>query len=391
MDRTPTGVRQALAHAGVDALYGSRWPGLPVVPVTSAALGALLAAAHERVTGRAAGVVDGETIAVHGHALDLDAANADPAPEHRDEVDPAAIARIAAAVRPVLLAGPGVVAQGMVEGLHALATAGSLGVLNTWGAKGVFDWRSHHHLATIGLQQRDFELGGLAAADLIIATGTDEAEASAARWQLAPHIELAPDQLGAAAELLERPHSIPQAPPLRTGLAAVTQAGWTAMGTPLAPTRATLGYATVIGSVGGMVAGDPGWAGYWIARTFATTEPGAAIVPAAPMQGFAAACTLVARLLRPLRPVLTAVDALDTATQAVLEAARSLGVGIGVEVWCDDGELLDAEAHTARLRELAVVDRPTTATLATDSAQRQAMIDVAGPVIAWGGSRQLAP
>ena len=49
-------------------------------------------------------------------------------------------------------------------------------MLNTWGAKGVFDWRSPHHLATAGLQAWDFELGGLADADLIIATGLDERE-----------------------------------------------------------------------------------------------------------------------------------------------------------------------------------------------------------------------
>ena len=53
----------------------------------------------------------------------------------------------------------------------------SLGVLNTWGAKGVFDWRSRHHLATAGLQEHDFALAGLGDADLIVATGVDPDEA----------------------------------------------------------------------------------------------------------------------------------------------------------------------------------------------------------------------
>src|SRR5262249_44609558 len=82
--------------------------------------------------------------------------------------------------------GPGVVADGAVPGLHALAAAAHVGVLNTWGAKGVFDWRSRHHLATAGLQARDFPLGGMAGADLIVATGLDGREVAEAAWRLAP-------------------------------------------------------------------------------------------------------------------------------------------------------------------------------------------------------------
>ena len=77
-----------------------------------------------------------------------------------------------------------------VEGLRALARR-QLGVLNTWGAKGVFDWRSPHHLAAAGLQAWDFERGGLADADLIIATGLDEREVLG-RVELAPAVEVPP-------------------------------------------------------------------------------------------------------------------------------------------------------------------------------------------------------
>ena len=75
----------------------------------------------------------------------------------------------------LLLAGPGIVRHRAVPGLHDLAVSAGIGVLNTWGAKGVFDWRSRHHLATIGLQADDFVLSGLHRADLIIATGLDPA------------------------------------------------------------------------------------------------------------------------------------------------------------------------------------------------------------------------
>ena len=46
-------------------------------------------------------------------------------------------------------------------------------------------------LATVGLQALDFSRGGLADADLIVATGVDEREALA-DWRLAPVVEVAP-------------------------------------------------------------------------------------------------------------------------------------------------------------------------------------------------------
>src|SRR5690606_1470975 len=112
-------------------------------------------------------------------------------------VDPGddAVATLAAAAAPVVLAGPGVVDDEAVPGLHAVAAAASVGVLNTWGAKGVFDWRSRHHLATGGLQEHDFTLAGLGDADLIVATGVDPAEAGRDRWRLAPVVEVPPGAL----------------------------------------------------------------------------------------------------------------------------------------------------------------------------------------------------
>ena len=100
----------------------------------------------------------------------------------------------------VLLAGPGIVRHEAVAGLHDLAVSAGIGVLNTWGAKGVFDWRSRHHLATIGLQADDFVLSGLQEADLIIATGLDPHESPDARWRLAPACTVPPAGLAPLAE-----------------------------------------------------------------------------------------------------------------------------------------------------------------------------------------------
>jgi hypothetical protein len=120
-----------------------------------------------------------------------------------------------------------------------------------------------------------------------------------------------------------------------------------------------------------------------VARTFATTDLGGVVVPAEPdCAGFAAACCIVARLADRGRPVLAAVD---DPPVAVLEAAASLGVAVPVEVWSPAGEVVDAEAHARRLRAAVAADETTVVTLATDEAQLGRMVEVAGPVVAWGG------
>ena len=284
------------------------------------------------------------------------------------------------AERPVVLAGPEVVLHRAVDGLRSLAVAGNLGVLNTWGAKGVFDWRSPHHLATAGLQARDFELGGLGDADVIIATGLDEREVLG-DWRLAPVVEVAPASLHDLAARISVRHREITVPPLRGGLARVTQAGWTATDGPLPPTKVTQHYSQVVGD-GGLVAADPGTAGYWIARTFPTQRLGGALVTAdRGGRGFAVACTVVARLADPARPVLAVVDELDGPTLHALEAAARLGIAVPVEVWGADGPALDADAHGARLRALVRDGRQ--AAIATDPAQLGEMLAVAGPIVAW--------
>ena len=133
----------------------------------------------------------------------------------------------------------------------------------------------------------------------------------------------------------------------------MTQEGWAATAGPLQPTRVTRHYG-VASTGGGLVAADPGVAGYWVARTFATTELGGVQVPSdAGAAGFAVACGIVARLRDPDRPVLAVVDGpVAPIVEQVLEVGRRLGVDVPVEVWQPDGEALDPDAHLARLRDL---------------------------------------
>ena len=361
---------------GVDAIFGEPFAGVPVYHC-SLAVAELLAWAHARVHGRPAAVHHGD-----GHMV---TERHSPLPVDTWQEPPAGVVdQLEAAGRISVLAGPGVVTAGGVPGLHAFATAGSLGVLNTWGAKGVFDWRSRHHLATAGLQARDFELAGFGDADLIVATGVDSREAPADLWQLATVVDVPPASLSQLAECWHRPPSAIEVPPLRAGLAGATQAGWARDTAPLAPSRVTLNYTRALGA-GGLVAADPGTAGYWVARTFSTTELGSVQVPADPdATGFAVACAVVSRLRRPLRPVLAVVDGpLADRGRAVLETAAALGVAVPVEVWTEEGDALDADAHLTRLLESTMLEKSTVVTLATDRSQIEEMIAVAGPIVAW--------
>ena len=341
------------------------------------ALAGLLAEAHRRLALTEVGVHrgDGEITTVAATASGV-AAVGDRWVVPDDDV----VEAVGAAHAPVVLAGPDVIALGAVPGVHALATALSAGVLNTWGAKGLFDWRSRHHLATAGLQAWDFTRAGLGDADLIVATGVDEREATG-DWRLAPVVEVHPWALGALAERVGRaPVEIPL-PPLRTDLASVTQAGWAVDEGPLPPTRVTRTYGERLAG-GGLVAADPGTAGFWVARTLPTSGLGGAQVPAdAGARGFAVAAAVVSGLLAPTRPALAVVDALGPEAEALVEVAHRLGVRLAIEVWDAEGRALDAGAHATRLDRL--LREGGVATLATAPHQMDAVEAVAGPLTAW--------
>src|SRR5947208_3487914 len=100
-----------------------------------------------------------------------------------------------------ILVGPGVVRDGAVAGLHAFAAALGCGVVNTWGAKGVFVWDDPRHLGTAGLQARDFELAGLGAVDVLVTSGLDPAEVTSTPWDgRAEVVDIAPSELATAAD-----------------------------------------------------------------------------------------------------------------------------------------------------------------------------------------------
>ncbi len=417
--------RRVAVVSGIDATYGAPFGALGVVPVPGAAA-PLFAKAHQRVHGARAAAHRGEgsfwlpgldagpclTVEVDSAEALVAAAPTLSAAEVElritldptqlveesalragvpDEnwLEPAAetVETMGAAATLLLLAGPGVIRHMAVPGLHDLAVSAGVGVLNTWGAKGVFDWRSQHHLATIGLQADDFVLSGLDEADLIIATGLDQAESPEERWRLAPALTVHPAGLAPLAEACGPSRRTPMTmPPLRARLAEVTQRGWSVEASPLPPSRATKHYAECV-AAGALVAADAGNAGFWVARTLGTTRLGAVIVPSTPSPGFAAACVAVSLLRRPNRPALAVIDLAEAeASTVIMDAAAALGVRVPVEAWDPEGDRLDAVAHRDRLRQLVIGglsagDR--LCSLTTDPYQMSEMIEAAGPIVAW--------
>lgn len=288
--------------------------------------------------------------------------------------------------RVVVLAGPGVIDADAVDGLRAFAAAGNLGVANTWGAKGVFSWDSPHHLGTCGLQARDFELLGFGDANAIVTTGLDDDESPHARFALAPVIDVGPAELGALAGRV-RATSAPTNE-LYPRLAAVAQPGYTDEKVPLHPARATADLAAVL-PAGGLVVGEPGVAGLWLARTFPTPAlalgaPRRVVVPAARDAGVSVRIAIeAARAGRPAIAVTADADA--DAVHAALEAEAPNLPDIVIVVWGSTGELDDADDHRTRLERALITSGVSTVHVPVDVSDTRLLIDAAGDVVAWGG------
>jgi hypothetical protein len=291
-----------------------------------------------------------------------------------------------AQLRVVAVVGPGVVRASGLEGLSDMARKGGIGIVNTWGAKGVERWDSPFHFGTAGLQARDFELAGLDAADVVVTSGLDPDESpleALGSWVVQ---DVPPAQLGALCHRWPASRTLPDRPPLYDTVAAVVTPLYESDRVPLTAPRAALHLSGALPERGVVVA-DPGRAGFWIARTFPTSFPGSVCVPATGEAGFAAAAALVCRLEgRPCLAVSDQVgglDGLDDTSAAVLELAESLGLGVALQLWGPEGSLDSSSAHVELLAdELAtqVVRIDEVPVQVDDTA---ALERAAGALIAW--------
>ena len=299
-------------------------------------------------------------------------------------------------LRLVVVVGPGVVRSGALDGLRHLARTAGLGIVNTWGAKGVERWDSPFHFGTAGLQARDMELAGVVGADVVLASGLDPAEVPVAGLGNPVVQEVAPAQLASLCQRWSAAPAPTVRPALYTDLAAVVGPLYESDSVPLSPARAALHLSGALGD-GGVAVADPGPAGLWLARAFPTSFPGSVCVPATVLPGVTAAAALVCALERreclavtgPGAPGWGGVDEPDPTTAALLEVAEALGVGLRLQVWGDEGRLGSSGDHVTLLRDhLEVATGSTVRSLdpvPVDLSATAQLLDVAGPVVAWGG------
>ena len=320
-------------------------------------------------------------------ALDLEA----PAPPELGPV-PMGVDRTVPVLDPslaeedvVIVAGPGVIRSAATTSLVTTAGRAAAGVLNTWGAKGVFRWDDPRHHGTFGLQARDLELSGLAEAGLVIATGIDPLELPPGGLGHGLVLEVPPNQLTALVHHWPDPtRPVPPPPPLYQNLSLALAPLYRSEGMPLAPPRAAADLAETT-PPGGVVVADPGEAGLWVARTFPTRTPESVLVPATVAPGFAAAASYVgARLGRPALGVTAAP--VDDVTPRVLDVARSEGADVALVVWDEEAAPLAGVAdHPRLLRSLWDAAGVRVRHVPIDLDQLRVLTGVAGPVTAFSG------
>jgi thiamine pyrophosphate-dependent acetolactate synthase large subunit-like protein len=324
-----------------------------------------------------------ETVALH-LSLDLDEPVADELRTRRDEVTGVVMTLdpMFADLDLAFVVGPGVVRSRNDDAARRFATSAGAPLVGSAGAKGIFRWDSPFDGGTIGLQERDLALTGVTGADVVIASGIDPDEIPLT--SLGPVVqEVDPWQLPA---LTARWTGTRRPPEDRTPLVAAMSSALTpryeSTAAPLDAARAAL-HLSGAAPDGGVVCAEAGWAGFWIARAMPTGIPGSVVVPGTRQEGAAAAMALAARLAG--RPAVAVSDAMSETTAAVMELARSLAVGLAVQEWGPSGARATTDEHASQTMRDFTSDVVVARSIAVATDDLDAIVEAAGPVVAWDG------
>lgn len=249
---------------------------------------------------------------------------------------------------PVVVVGGDAIAAGGADELRRVAVERRVGMLNTFAAKGLFAWNDPAHLGTIGLQERDLELAGIALSEVLL-VGVPEREISK-RWLASVHAschDVRADELDA---LLTTNVVVTPRPPLYWALASVCGPLYGSDAAPLNPARAAADLAAWL-PPGAVVRARADAAGFWLARTFPTRELGSVR-----FDDTAAATLHVVSDL-------TDVDGLDAV----------------IEHWTWDGPSLTLSQRLDRLSNAIARGGRAVLPLAVDWSALQGLHEVAGP------------
>lgn len=279
----------------------------------------------------------------------------------------------------VAVVGPGL-SRDDTGALAEFAARGGIGVLNTWGAKGVFRWDSPFHFGTVGLQERDLEFAGLDEVDLVVVSGLDPEELGSAAFGSALVQEIPPWQLGAALADWPRAHrDVGPRPPLYDRIANLVTPLYEQSSGPVTPPRAAL-HLSGAAPDGGVVVADAGTAGFWIARTFPTGIAGSVVVPALDQPGFAAAAALSCSLSG--RPCVAVIDGPpDDSTLLVLEEAARREAPVSIQSWVEGATT--PEEHLEMCRRGFAGGAGHLDVVGVDNGAMADLVDLLGPVTAW--------
>ena len=147
----------------------------------------------------------------------------------------------------------------------------------------MFRWDSELHGGTAGTPgPRTSRSAGLGDVDVLLTSGLDPAEVTSEPWVgRADVVDVEPPDLGRLVETWPVPRAMPTPPPLYSELAAVIGPMYDDPATPPGRIRALAQDL----APGTRVFAPPGAVGFWVARTWPTTEPGSIVVPASTVDG----------------------------------------------------------------------------------------------------------
>ena len=265
------------------------------------------------------------------------------------------------AKQPMILAGNGVIRRGATPELRSFASRAGIPVVNTFMSKGTMPYTDSLAQLTVGLQNRDYELCGLADADVVITVGYDLVEFAPSLWnpkrnKLIVHIDTLPAEVDQyyqteveiVSEIGEALHELmlmcgPVAG--HTGPSLLKDMIMTELGTyaddmsvPLKPQRILSDVRRVLKDEDTLIS-DVGAHKLWIARMFPATRPNSVIISNGfATMGIGVPGGIAARLAEPDRRVVVITgDGGFLMNMQELETACRLGTAFVTMVWVDNG------------------------------------------------------
>jgi acetolactate synthase I/II/III large subunit len=235
---------------------------------------------------------------------------------------------IRGAVRPVALAGNGVVRANAAPALREFVRATGIPVAETFMGKGLLPPDSPNALGSVGLQAGDYDMAGFGDADLVLAIGYDLVEQSPETWNpkrdkrvicidsepaetdayFMPEVELVGDIYHVLARLGEECRHVPHqggSAKLREVVLGRFEQARDDDSFPMQPPRALWEIRNAL-ERDDILISDVGLHKLWIGRMFPAYEPNTVLIAnGLAGMGFAVPAAIAAKLVHPARRVVT--------------------------------------------------------------------------------------